>query len=121
MDDVDAPWGQVVKAPENFLARDDVHEVFAQARAGRRDFLRTAFVAAAGGAGAAHAATTNASTNATPATTTPANGDPAILNLPAREIAGFPVQALVLTAVDSRGEHTLLIPERPVPDGTKVS
>ena len=92
MDDVDAPWGQVVKAPENFLARDDVHEVFAQARAGRRDFLRTAFVAAAGGAGAAHAATTNASTNATPATTTPANGDPAILNLPAHSTGlGKPV------------------------------
>ena len=45
----------------------------------------------------------------------------AILNLPAREIAGFPVQALVLTALDNRGERTLLIPERPVPDGTRVS
>ena len=45
----------------------------------------------------------------------------AILNLPPREVAGLTVQALVLTAVNSRGERTLLIPERPVPDGTKVS
>ena len=45
----------------------------------------------------------------------------AVLNLPPRRVAGFPVQALVLTAVNVRGERTLLIPERPVPDGTKVS
>ena len=45
----------------------------------------------------------------------------AIVNLPSRQIAGFPVQALVLTAVNGRGERTLLIPERPVPDGTRVS
>ena len=44
----------------------------------------------------------------------------AILNLPPRRVAGFLVQALVLTADNGRGEHTLLIPERPVPDGAKV-
>jgi tRNA-binding protein len=44
----------------------------------------------------------------------------AILNLPSRRVAGFPVQALVLTVDNGRGEHTLLIPERPVPDGAKV-
>jgi tRNA-binding protein len=45
----------------------------------------------------------------------------AILNLPEHRVAGFPVQALVLTVDNGRGEHTLLIPERPVPDGAKVS
>lgn len=44
----------------------------------------------------------------------------AILNLPPRRVAGFPVQALVLTVDNGRGEQTLLIPERPVPDGAKV-
>jgi tRNA-binding protein len=45
----------------------------------------------------------------------------AILNLPPRRVAGFPVEALVLTVDNGRGEHALLIPERPVPDGAKVS
>jgi tRNA-binding protein len=45
----------------------------------------------------------------------------AILNLPPRLVAGFPVEALVLTVDNGRGEHALLIPERPVPDGAKVS
>jgi tRNA-binding protein len=45
----------------------------------------------------------------------------AVLNLPERKVAGFPVQALVLTVDNGRGEHALLIPERPVPDGAKVS
>jgi len=45
----------------------------------------------------------------------------AILNLPPRKVAGFPVQALVLTVDNGRGENALLIPERPVPDGAKVS
>lgn len=44
----------------------------------------------------------------------------AILNLPPRRVAGFPVEALVLTVDNGRGEHALLIPERPVPDGAKV-
>jgi tRNA-binding protein len=40
----------------------------------------------------------------------------AILNLPPRRVAGFPVQALVLTVDNgSQGAH-LLIPEQPVPD-----
>jgi sulfane dehydrogenase subunit SoxC len=60
--------GRLVKAPENFLAPQDIREVFAQAREGRRDFIRGAFAAAA--ASMAHSAL---------ATT----GDPAILELPA--------------------------------------
>jgi tRNA-binding protein len=45
----------------------------------------------------------------------------AIVNLPPRRVAGFSAETLVLTVVNTRGEHTLLIPERPVPDGAKVS
>jgi tRNA-binding protein len=45
----------------------------------------------------------------------------AVVNLPARRVAGFSAEVLVLTVDNGRGEHTLLIPERPVPDGAKVS
>ena len=64
--------GRLAKAPENFIDRAGVRQVFAEAKEGRRDFLRGAFAAAAAtvaAAGAARAAT-------------PAEGDPAILNLP---------------------------------------
>ncbi|ROZ75677.1 sulfite dehydrogenase [Ramlibacter sp. WS9] len=60
--------GRLRKAPENFLDRDGVSQVFAQARNGRRDFLRGAFAAAAAGA-------------AIP-TARAAQGDPNILELP---------------------------------------
>ena len=43
--------GRVIKAPENFLDRDGIRQVVAQARQGRRDFIRGAF-AATGVAGA---------------------------------------------------------------------
>lgn len=63
--------GRLVKAPENFIDAAGVRSVFAEAKEGRRDFLRSAFAAAAGvaAAGAARAAT-------------PGAGDPAILELP---------------------------------------
>ena len=64
--------GRVQKAPENFIGPDGVQRVFAEARAGRRDFLRGAFAAAAGvtaGAGLAQSKL-------------PAEGDPNILELP---------------------------------------
>jgi sulfane dehydrogenase subunit SoxC len=68
----EAPAGRLLKAPENFIDPAGVREVFRQAHAGRRDFVRGAFAAAlaAGGAGAARA---QAATE----------GDPAILQLPA--------------------------------------
>ena len=68
--------GRLVKAPENFLSPQGVKTVFAEAKAGRRHFIRSAFAAAAaaGGAAAAHA-----QANPVPA----AGGDPNILNLPA--------------------------------------
>ena len=45
----------------------------------------------------------------------------AVVNLPPRRVAGVSAEVLVLTLDNGRGEHTLLIPERPVPDGAKVS
>jgi len=50
-----SPAGKVRKAPENFIAADGVRRVQAEAREGRRDFIRGAFAAAAA-AGASLAA-----------------------------------------------------------------
>ncbi|MBK6359243.1 MAG: sulfite dehydrogenase [Comamonadaceae bacterium] len=44
--------GRVLKAPENFLSKDGIKTVVAQARGGRRDFIRNAFAAAVAGAAA---------------------------------------------------------------------
>lgn len=63
--------GRVQKAPENFIGPDGVRRVFAEAKAGRRDFLRGAFAAAA-------SAATGGTALAQPA----AEGDPNILELP---------------------------------------
>jgi sulfane dehydrogenase subunit SoxC len=65
-------FGRLRKAPENFIARDGVARVFAEARNGRRDFLRGAFAAAAAGAALPAAAQAVA----------PNDGDPNILTLP---------------------------------------
>jgi sulfane dehydrogenase subunit SoxC len=64
--------GRLLKAPENFIDREGVRQVFAEAKEGRRDFLRSAFAAAAAGVAAAGAS----------AATAPNDGDPNILNLP---------------------------------------
>ncbi len=68
--------GRLIKAPENFISPLGVKAVFAEARAGRRDFIRAAFAAAAAGGGAVAA---HAQANPVPAS----GGDPNILNLPA--------------------------------------
>ena len=70
------PPGRVRRAPENFLDSGQIADV----QAGRRDFLRGAFLAAAGvAAGAARAA----------------DGDPAILELPEHSKSlGQPVATL---------------------------
>ncbi len=62
--------GRLRKAPENFLDRQAIRTVAAEAPQGRRDFLRGAFAAAA--------ATAAAGSRAQPK----AGGDPNILNLP---------------------------------------
>src|SRR5690606_5117961 len=61
--------GRVRKAPESFIDADGVRRVHAEARQGRRDFIRQAFAAAAG-AGLTGAAAAS-------------EGDPNILTLPA--------------------------------------
>jgi sulfane dehydrogenase subunit SoxC len=72
--DAQFPSGRIVKAPESFLSKDGVRTVFAEARHGRRDFIRSAFAAAVAGAAAPALAQAN------PAAAD--GGDPNILNLP---------------------------------------
>ena len=67
--------GRVQKAPESFLNADGVRSVFAEAKQGRRHFLRNAFAAAAAGTAVA---TAIAQGNPVP----PEGGDTNILNLP---------------------------------------
>lgn len=45
----------------------------------------------------------------------------AVVNFPPRNVAGFTSEVLVLAVENGKGEHVLLMPERPVPDGGKVS
>ncbi len=44
----------------------------------------------------------------------------AVMNLPSRRVAGLDSEVVVLAADNGRGERTLLIPERPLPDGARV-
>jgi sulfane dehydrogenase subunit SoxC len=67
--------GRLLKAPENFLAPQDICQVQEEAKNGRRGFLRRAFAAA----GAAVAVPVMAQSNPV----LEGGGDPAILNLPA--------------------------------------
>jgi len=69
--------GRLIKAPEGFLDQSGVREVTAEARGGRRDFIRRAF-AAAGAAGVASVALPAAR-----AASVAGAGDPNILELPA--------------------------------------
>jgi tRNA-binding protein len=45
----------------------------------------------------------------------------AIVNFPSKRVAGVDSEVLVLAADNGHGENAILIPERPVPDGAKVS
>ena len=45
----------------------------------------------------------------------------AVTNFPSKRVAGFESEVLVLAVDNGKGEHVLLMPERPVPDGGKVS
>jgi tRNA-binding protein len=45
----------------------------------------------------------------------------AVVNLPPKRVAGWTSEVLVLAAPSGKGEHVLLMPERPVPDGGRVS
>ncbi|MEY2593777.1 MAG: sulfite dehydrogenase [Pseudomonadota bacterium] len=77
--------GRLVKAPENFMTPDGIRQVFSEAKAGRRTFIRQAFAAAATAAGTSSVV---AASNPVP----PEGGDPHILNLPAHTTGlGMPV------------------------------
>jgi sulfane dehydrogenase subunit SoxC len=75
-DESAARTGRLLKAPENFLSKEGIRSVFKEGKAGRRDFIRSAFAAAAASAGATAALAQHA--NPVPAE----GGDPNILNLP---------------------------------------
>ena len=45
----------------------------------------------------------------------------AVVNFPARRVAGLDSEVLVLAVDDGKGASVLLIPERPVPDGGKLT
>ena len=45
----------------------------------------------------------------------------AVVNFPPRQVAGVRSEVLVLAVDNGKGENVLLIPERPVPDGGRVS
>lgn len=45
----------------------------------------------------------------------------AVVNLPPRQVAGLASEVLVLAVANGKGESVLLIPERPVPDGGRVT
>ena len=67
--------GRLIKAPEHFIDRQGVAQVFAEAKSGRRDFMRNAFAAAAAGMAAPAVLSQSA---ALPSD----GGDPNILKLP---------------------------------------
>lgn len=71
--------GRIQKAPENFLNRDAIQTVFSESKKGRRDFIRSAFAAAAAGVATPIAL---AQGNPVPAE----GGDPNILTLPEHSI-----------------------------------
>jgi sulfane dehydrogenase subunit SoxC len=68
--------GRLIKAPENFIGPEGVRTVFREAKAGRRDFVRSAFAVAA-------AATASGAVRAQSNPVPPEGGDANILNLPA--------------------------------------
>ena len=71
----DVMSGRVQRAPESFLNRDGIKTVLAEAKSGRRSFIRSAFAAAAAGVALPSAL---AQGNPVPVE----GGDPNILNLP---------------------------------------
>ena len=71
--------GRLIKAPENFIPPAGVRQVFAEAKAGRRDFIRHAFATAVAGGAAVAGGQALAQANPVPAE----GGDPNILTLPA--------------------------------------
>ena len=106
------PPGRLLKAPENFITAAGVRQVFAEARAGRRGFLRQALAAAG-----TSAAVPLAWAQARPPTD--AGGDANILQLPEHSRGlGQPV-ATDGYGRPSRFEHT--VQRRPSPGLTQTA
>jgi sulfane dehydrogenase subunit SoxC len=108
--------GRLIKAPENFITAAGVAQVVAEARQGRRDFIRRAFA----GATAAVAANAASAANAqTPPPAADAAGDPDILVLPEHSRSlGRPV------ATDGYGKpsrHEANVQRRPSPGLTQTA
>ena len=84
--------GRLQKAPENFINIAGQRTVVAESKAGRRDFLRRAWVSAGVGAAAVAVGALPAAVQAQASPVPAAGGDPHILNLPAHSIGlGQPV------------------------------
>lgn len=104
--------GRLRKAPEGFLDRPAVAEVWRQAKAGRRDFIRRAFAAAAGAAAGGAAL---AQPNPVPAE----GGDPHILELPAHSTGlGQPVAS---EGYGRPSQYEANVQRRPSPGLTQTS
>ena len=111
MNDSNQP-GRVRKAPEHFLDEQGIRTVFREGKAGRRDFIRSAF-AAATAAGAATAA------RATPNPVPPEGGDPHILNLPEHSTGlGQPV---ALEGYGKPSKFEINVQRRPSPGLTQTT
>jgi sulfane dehydrogenase subunit SoxC len=105
--------GRLVKAPENFLDAQGVAQVRAEARQGRRDFIRGAFAAAAAGAALPLAAQAQATAGAGAA------GDPAILDLP-EHTRGLG-QPVVTDGYGKPSRHEANVQRRPSPGLTQTA
>ena len=102
--------GRLQKAPENFLDREGIARAAAQARGGRRDFLRGAFAAAAAGLA------TSAARAQGPV---PADGDPNILNLP--EHSRGLGQGVATDGYGKPSKHEANVQRRPSPGLTQTA
>jgi sulfane dehydrogenase subunit SoxC len=103
--------GRLLKAPENFLAPQDICQVQEEAKNGRRGFLRRAFAAA----GAAVAVPVLAQSNPVPQ----GGGDPAILNLPAHS-RGLG-QAVATDGYGKPSQYERNVQRRPSPGLTQTA
>ena len=104
--------GRLVKAPENFLTPQGVRTVRAEAREGRRSFMRSAFASAAAGM-AAPAALAQAKPVAA------GDGDANILQLP--EHSRGLGQAVASTGYGSPSKHEANVQRRPSPGLTQTA
>ena len=102
--------GRLIKAPDSFLDPQGVRQVHAEAKAGRRDFLRAAFVAASAAAGGAAQAAASRRGD---------QGDPNILVLP--EHSKSLGQAVATDGYGKPSRFEVNVQRRPSPGLTQTS